>query len=125
LNSRAPHTGRAASAKIFGRAGCIVTFFDDQKFRTGENYVAIEKLVDEPVEVQLSQNFVNTNAEAGDGVYQGETSEFRWTLFKNVKVSGFWDAMEDCDGRCCRISEQGWRSARKRGERTGWWAYVE
>jgi hypothetical protein len=88
--------GRATSAKIFGKAGSVVTFFDDQQFRTGQNYVVIETLGDNPIEVRLSRNFVETDVEAGNGVYRGETREFRWVLFKNVAVSdSFWDKVKD------------------------------
>jgi len=58
LNGVDGYTGRATSAKIWGPAGSVVTFYDDREFRRGENHVTIEKLVDEPIEVPLAAPFV-------------------------------------------------------------------
>jgi hypothetical protein len=79
------YNGRATSARISGKAGSGVTFYDDQQFRTGENSVYIEKKTDEVIEVFLARNFVNTEEKAGTGIFAGEDAEFKWVLFKSPK----------------------------------------
>lgn len=51
---------------------------------SGENYVEIRKLVNEPIVVNINKNFVISSDEAGDGSYWGITPEFTWKLYKNV-----------------------------------------
>jgi hypothetical protein len=89
LNGKKGYSGRASSARIYGPAGSIVAFFDDQQFRTGENAVLIEKRVDKRIEVPLAKDFVNADKEIGDGVFMGEEPEYRWCLFKTVKKDWF------------------------------------
>jgi len=93
------YNGHATSAKIYGPAGSAVTFFDDQGYRLSENAVRIKKLVKTPVTVNLARNFVNSDDEIGDGIYQGTSpnEEFEWTLFKNVKRNWFQRTFPDFD----------------------------
>lgn len=88
------YQGEATSVKIFGTVGAGVTFYDDKQFRTNENFVYIEKLTNEPVEVFISQNFVPRDEEVGSGVFFGENSgQYKWILFKNPKSRIDWDAI--------------------------------
>jgi hypothetical protein len=90
-NRRDPQTGRvyngrATSAVIFGPKGAGVRFYDDQKFRTGENSVYIEKLTDERIEVRIAGNFVKETKKHSDGMFFGEEpGKYTWVLCKAVK----------------------------------------
>ena len=77
--------GRADQARIQGPAGAVATFFDDQKFRTGENFVVIRKTTASTITVDLSKNFVEDAKEAGNGIYKGTGPGYEWVLMKNVK----------------------------------------
>jgi hypothetical protein len=85
LNAENGYTGRATSVRISGPAGSVVTVYDDQLFREGENLVLIEKLTDTPIRVSIATNFVPKAAQAGEGVYVGETSGFRWVFSKHIE----------------------------------------
>jgi hypothetical protein len=92
------YNGRATSAKIFGPKGSGVTFYDDQQFRTGENSVYIEKLTDNPIEVFISQNFVKTTEQHGDGMFFGEEpGKYKWVLFKAVKRNWLQKWLDELD----------------------------
>jgi len=95
LNGRKGEQGRTykgtpSRARIVGKAGSVVTFYDDQKFKTGENHLRIEKKTNVPIDVNIASNFIKTELKQGDGIFQGETAEFKWTLFKSVKDPSFW-----------------------------------
>ncbi len=85
------YEGRATSAKIYGPAGSVVIFFDDQAYGLSQNAVRIKKFVDTPIFVSLATNFINSDEEAGDGIYLGisPNEEYEWMLFKNVKRDWF------------------------------------
>ena len=111
LNNVGGYGGRATSARIFGSAGSVVTFFDDQEFRTGQNSVLIEKKVDAPIEVFISQKFVDTNEEKGDGTFMGEQPEYKWALFKSIKKDWFRENIPlDWDGIRRKAKEEGAKS---------------
>ena len=63
---------RTRSIRIEGPVNCLVTCFDDQQFRMGQNSVQITKIVSEPVVVPIAQNFVN--GQQKNGVFFGSTS---------------------------------------------------
>ena len=91
------YSGRANKAKIYGKAGSMVTFYDDQKFRKGENYVTFIKLNNDPVEITLNKNFIDESEEAGDKVYYPKPDgkkekDFEWIFVKRVKP-GFWGSL--------------------------------
>jgi len=77
LNNRDGYTGRADVAVIHGPVGSKATFFDDQQFKAGQNSVFIETIVEGPVHVPIGGNFVDSNGAAGNGVYRGETDEYK------------------------------------------------
>lgn len=90
LNDDKPeYNGKSDYAVVYGPKGSVVTFFDDKQFKTRQNYVVITTLDDGPVEVMLSMNFVNTDSEAGDGVYVGQKADYKFALFKRVKSDWF------------------------------------
>lgn len=98
LNGRTgPHgkyNGQATSVKVIGLAGSGVTFYDDREFRTTENRVYIEKLTDEPIEVFISKNFVQTDEKIGSGIFSGEEpGQYRWILYKKPKSRLDWEAI--------------------------------
>jgi hypothetical protein len=98
LNNRHPYTGRATTARIHGPKGCRVTFFDDQQFREGENYVTIEKRVSGPVEVPLASNFVGAKDAAGERIYMGKTPEYSWIFFRRRKPEWWQKLIRDIPG---------------------------
>jgi len=101
LNNEPGYSGSPDTARIFGSVGSIVTFFDDQQFRTGQNAVMIEKKVPEAIDVVIKDNFVKTDEEKGDGVFTGEEPQYKWALFKSVEKDWFrenipldWDQVQ-------------------------------
>ncbi|NUM79829.1 hypothetical protein HUU42_03405, partial [bacterium] len=60
-------------------------FFDDQQFRTGENWVTIKKTTDAPVEVDVSKNFVSANDEKGERLYTGTGPGFEFAFSRKEK----------------------------------------
>jgi hypothetical protein len=107
LDSR-PDYKKSTSAKIIGPAGSVVTFYDDQQFRTGENVLFIEKLVDEDIEVPIGRDFVTDGIEREDGMFSEIRPAYRWVLFKAVK--------RDWAGRNIPID---WDEAHRRAEEEG------
>ncbi|BAZ17192.1 hypothetical protein NIES4071_90700 [Calothrix sp. NIES-4071] len=90
------YNGEATSVKIFGLAGSGVTFYDDKEFRTEENRVYIEKLTNEPIEVFISKNFVQTDDKIGSGIFFGEEpGKYKWILYKHPKSRLDWEAVLD------------------------------
>jgi hypothetical protein len=83
------YDGRADKVRIQGKAGSIVAFFDDQKFRTGENFVIIRKTTANPITIQIGKNFVEDAKEAGNGIYKGTGPGYEWILMKSVKKDFF------------------------------------
>ncbi|MBW4616657.1 MAG: hypothetical protein KME21_26110 [Desmonostoc vinosum HA7617-LM4] len=88
------YNGEATSVKIIGLAGSGVTFYDDREFRTTENRVYIEKLTDEPIEVFISKNFVQTDEKIGSGIFFGEEPDkYKWILYKKPKSRLDWETI--------------------------------
>jgi hypothetical protein len=95
LNNKGSEKTR--SIRIEGPANCVVTCFDDQQFRMGQNSVQITKTVAEPVVVPIAQNFVQ--GQQKNGVFFGSTANYKWQFSKAIEqkwwdslVSGGWDA---------------------------------
>lgn len=86
-NSIPGYTGRATSAVVHGKRGSVITFYDDQQYRTGENHLSIQKLDDHPVSINLIGNFAQST---GMSTYRGVDSyrRYRWTLKKANVYSG-------------------------------------
>lgn len=55
-NTSPGYNGRAYSAKVYGPIGSVVTFFDDQLFRQGENHLTVIKREAGPVRVWLAND---------------------------------------------------------------------
>lgn len=90
---------KTRSIRIEGPLNCVVTCFDDQQFRMGQNSVQITKIVAEPVVVPIAQNFVP--GEQKNGVFFGSTANYKWQFNKAIEqkwwdslVSGGWDAVK-------------------------------
>jgi hypothetical protein len=98
LNDRAPYTGRATSAIIFGPKGSVATFYDDQKFRQGENYVTVQKKVSGQVSVPLAKNFVSDREAQGDIMYMGEADRYDFYFFRNRKLEWWEKIIKDIPG---------------------------
>jgi hypothetical protein len=98
LNDRAPYNGRATSATILGPKGSVATFYDDQKFRQGENYVTIQKKVSGPVSVPLAKNFVSDSEAEGDKMYMAEAKEYDFYFFRNRKLEWWEKIIKDIPG---------------------------
>lgn len=97
LNSKGSEKTR--SVRIEGPANSVVTCFDDQLFRMGQNSVQITKLVADPIVVPIAQNFVQ--GQQKNGVFFGSTATYRWQFSKAIEpkwwdsiVSGGWDAVK-------------------------------
>src|SRR3954469_21832660 len=71
---------KTRSIRIEGPSNSIVTCFDDQQFRMGQNSVQITKTVDGPVTVPIAQNFVP--GQQKNGVFFGTTSTYKWQFSK-------------------------------------------
>jgi hypothetical protein len=98
LNERAPYNGRATSAIIFGPTGSVATFYDDQKFREGENYVTIQKKVSGQVSVPLAKNFVSDSEAEGDKMYMAEADKYDFYFFRNRKLEWWEKVIKDIPG---------------------------
>jgi hypothetical protein len=97
LNNKGSEKTR--SIRIEGPANCVVTCFDDQLFRMGQNSVQITKTVTDPVVVPIAQNFVQ--GEQRNGVFFGTTANYKWQFNKAIEqkwwdslISGGWDAVK-------------------------------
>lgn len=90
LNNRGSENTRIA--RIVGPVGSVVTFFDDQNFKPGQNSVLITKTVAEPIEVPIAENFVSGTQH--NGIYVGSRPGYNWILNKHVHVTG-WDFIEN------------------------------
>lgn len=77
--------------RIIGPVGSVVTAYDDQLYRTGQNSVTIKKTVAGPVEVDIARNFVS--GELHNGIYHGRSTGFEWTLTKAIHHDGWLDAV--------------------------------
>jgi hypothetical protein len=78
---------------ITGPAGSVVTAYDDQLYRTGQNSVTITKTVAEPIEVDIARNFLS--GELHNGVYHGRAAGYEWILAKQIHHDGWFDAIRD------------------------------
>ena len=90
---------RTRSISIEGPANCVVTYFDDQQFRMGQNSVQITKTVPESIVVPIAQNFVQ--GEQRNGVFFGTTTSYKWQFNKAIEkkwwdsiISGGWEAVK-------------------------------
>ena len=97
LNNRGSE--RTRLIRIEGPINCVVTCFDDQQFRMGENSVQITKIVPEPIVVPIAQNFVQ--GQQKNGVFFGSTATYKWQLNKAILkhwwepfISGGWDIIK-------------------------------
>jgi hypothetical protein len=97
LNNKGSEKTR--SIRIEGPVNCVVTCFDDQEFRMGQNSVQITKTVGGPVVVPIAQNFVQ--GQQKNGVFMGTTSTYKWQFNKAIEqkwwttlVSGGWEAVK-------------------------------
>uniref|UniRef100_Q01VS5 Uncharacterized protein n=1 Tax=Solibacter usitatus (strain Ellin6076) TaxID=234267 RepID=Q01VS5_SOLUE len=97
LNNKGSEKTR--SIRIEGPVNCVVTCFDDQEFRMGQNSVQITKIVGGPVVVPIAQNFVQ--GQQKNGVFMGTTSTYKWQFNKaieqkwwNTLVTGGWEAVK-------------------------------
>ena len=97
LNSKGSEKTR--SIRIEGPANCVVTCFDDQQFRMGQNSVQITKTTDAPVVVPIAQNFVP--GQQKNGVFFGSTATYKWQFSKAIEqkwwdslVTGGWEAVK-------------------------------
>lgn len=95
LNDRGSE--RTRFIRIEGPVNCVVTCFDDQQFRMGENSVKITKIVPDPIVVPIAQNFVQ--GQQRNGVFFGSTATYKWQLNKAIlrefwqyALGGIWDA---------------------------------
>jgi len=97
LNNKGSEKTR--SIRIEGPANCVVTCFDDQEFRMGQNSVQITKTGTGPVVVPIAQNFVQ--GQQRNGVFMGTTDNYKWQFNKAIEqkwwgslVSGGWDTVK-------------------------------
>jgi len=97
LNNKGSEKCRSIS--IEGPPNCVVTCFDDQQFRMGQNSVQITKMAAGPIVVPIAQNFVQ--GQQKNGVFFGSTAEYKWQLNKAIAqkwwqplISGGWDAVK-------------------------------
>src|SRR5260370_7210107 len=97
LNNKGSEKTR--SIRIEGPVSCVVTCFDDQQFRMGQNSVQITKTVDAPVVVPIAQNFVQ--GQQRNGAFFGTTTNYKWQFNKAIEqkwwqkiVSLGWDAVK-------------------------------
>jgi hypothetical protein len=98
LNHKGSYTGRASRARIHGPRFSLVTFYDDQLFRDGENHVTIEKRVDEPIHVPLASNFVGSGDEEGEKAYLGQTPQYNFIFFRKRKLEWWESLVRDLPG---------------------------
>jgi len=87
------------SIRIEGPQNCVVTCFDDQQFRMGQNSVQITKIVPGPIVVPIAQNFVP--GQQRNGVFFGSTASYKWQFNNAIEqkwwdslISGGWDAVK-------------------------------
>lgn len=97
LNARGSEATR--SITIEGPADCVVTCFDDQQFRMGQNSVQITKTIAGPVTVPIAQDFVS--GQQRNGVFFGTAPEYKWQFSKAIETSLWgdvvslgWDAVQ-------------------------------
>ena len=80
LNNKGSENTR--SIKIDGPANSVVTCFDDQQFRMGQNSLQITKTVADTVVVPIAQNFVE--GQQRNGVFFGSTATYKWQFRKAI-----------------------------------------
>ena len=97
LNNKGSEKTR--SVRVEGPANCIVTCFDDQQFKMGQNSVQITKTAAGPVVVPIAQNFVQ--GEQRNGVFLGSTTTYKWQFNKAIEkkwwediISKGWDEVK-------------------------------
>lgn len=75
---------------IEGPPGSVVTCYDDQLFRLGENSVTIAKIGDAPITVPIATDFVK--GDLPEGIYRGRQPDYCWQLNKAV-AEDFWESL--------------------------------
>lgn len=97
LNTRGSEKTR--SIRVQGPANCVVTCFDDQQFRMGQNSVQITKTVDSPIVVPIAHDFVQ--GQQRNGAFFGTTANYKWQFNKAIEqkwwqkvISLGWDAVK-------------------------------
>lgn len=80
------------SVRIDGPQGCVVTCFDDQLWRMGQNSVTITKTVSDEITVPIATNFVQ--GAQHNGVFFGEQPEYKWQLNKAIEQQ-WWEPILD------------------------------
>jgi len=85
-NDSHTYHGNADSVVLHGPKGTSYTFYNDQQFRTGQNYLTIVKQTDAPISLSLLQTFApNDDAKAHCGVNQkcqGKNAEYLYYFAK-------------------------------------------
>ena len=91
LNGRL--SGNIDKVVIHGPKDAQASFFDDQQFRIGENWVTVRKTTDDPVEIEIAKNFVSEDQENGEGTYSGKGDGFEFAFSRKEK-KGWLDSLE-------------------------------
>jgi hypothetical protein len=84
---------RTRYLRIVGPAGSVVTAFDDQHFRRGQNAVSITKEGPADLVVPIATNFVNGNQR--NGTYFGSQPGYQWMLMKAINQSWWAGFLKD------------------------------
>jgi hypothetical protein len=73
--------GNAESVVLHGPKGTAFTLYNDQQYRTGQNYLTIVKKTDGPITVSLTQAFAAPQVGVNQK-YHGETNEYTYYFAK-------------------------------------------
>ena len=109
LNSKGSENTR--SIRIEGPAESVVTCFDDQLFRMGQNSVQITKTVPDTIVVPIAQNFVQ--GQQKNGVFFGSTASYKWQFNKAIEQS-LWDS----------VISRGWDALKAYLTEKGYYQYI-
>jgi len=71
----------ADSVVLHGPKGTAFTLYNDQQFRTGQNYLTIVKKTDEPITVSLTQDFSSSQVSVNQK-YHGESKQYTYYFAK-------------------------------------------
>jgi hypothetical protein len=85
--------GRPYRERIIGPVGSVVSFFDDQQFRTDQNSLQITKTVDGPIEVPIAQDLLS--GEQNSGMYMGSRPGFNWVFSKQMEQHPWLDIIKN------------------------------
>jgi hypothetical protein len=109
LNGKGSENTR--SIRIEGPAESVVTCFDDQLFRMGQNSVQITKTVPDTIVVPIAQNFVQ--GQQKNGVFFGSTATYKWQFNKAIEQN-WWDS----------IINGGWEAVKAYLTQKGYYQYI-